>query len=113
MFASPIVPALHVRPGGIEVATRGGRTLTVTEVTFPDDARRETRTALDALVHHVSRTAREEIDALRAALDGRLAALEGALAGPNPSEPLERLMQDLSRAAGDEAEAAATCARRE
>jgi hypothetical protein len=89
-------------------------------MTFPDDARRETRTALDALVHHVSQAAREQIDALRAAMDGRLAALEGSLAGlegslagPDPCEPLERLVQDLSRAAADQAEAAATCARLE
>jgi hypothetical protein len=82
-------------------------------MTFPDDARRETRTALDALVHQVSQTAREQIDALRAALDGRLAALEGALAEVDPCEPLERLVQGLSRAAADQAEEAATCARLE
>src|SRR5437867_1202359 len=51
--------------------------------------------------------AAQELAALRAALDQKLAALEAALANPSQCASLERLVIDLARVATAEAEAAA------
>ena len=49
-----------------------------------------------------------ELDALRTALDQRLAALEAGLANPDGSEALENLVIELARVATAEADATAT-----
>src|SRR2546426_9284583 len=71
---------------------------------FQDYARRETGSALEALSNDASAAVREEIDALRAALDARMTALEGALARGDHQALAERLAEDLSRAAAEQIE---------
>src|ERR1700686_884611 len=63
--------------------------------------------SLDALRSYLSDTAQRELDALRAALDIRLAALEDALAHPDQEKSLEDLVLDLARVATAEAESSA------
>jgi hypothetical protein len=67
----------------------------------------EIRTAL-SVAEHLSGSAQRTLTALRAALDQRLAALEEALANPARGDSLEDLILDLARAAGDEAQVAAS-----
>jgi chromosome segregation ATPase len=55
----------------------------------------------------LAEAAAQELDALRAALDQKLAALEAALANPSKCASLEALVIDLARVATAEAEAAA------
>lgn len=61
----------------------------------------------DAVKEYLSKTASQELDALRAALDERLAALEAALSEPDRHDSLERLIIELARVATSESEAAA------
>lgn len=61
----------------------------------------------EALRDHVAALAQQHLDALRSALELRLAALEAALANPAAGESLERLILDLARVATEEAQAAA------
>ncbi len=62
----------------------------------------------DSTVTVLPASAQQQIDALRAAIDIRLAALETVLADPRPDESLESLILDLARLATEEARATAT-----
>ena len=81
-------------------------------MSFADYARRRTKTSLDALLNQRADSARHELDALRAACDQGIAAF-AAFLNPDESGFLEALVEDLSRAALEQAEAAAARARLE
>jgi chromosome segregation ATPase len=68
----------------------------------------ETGLSPAAVRQYLADTSQRELDALRAALDKRLAALEAALANPGESEALEHLVIALARVATAEADATAT-----
>ena len=59
------------------------------------------------LREYLAAAAQQELDALRAEFDERLAALEAALARRDPRASLEQVILDLARVATSEAEAAA------
>lgn len=61
----------------------------------------------DQLSRQLPEQARRHLDALRGAIDVRLAALDAALADPSRSGTLESLILDLARVATTEAQAAA------
>lgn len=82
-------------------------------MTFQDHARRQAGAALDALINEASAAVREELHALRAAFDERVAALETSVGSQDQRAVLERLVEDLSRAATERAEQAASHARLE
>src|SRR5262245_31165646 len=63
--------------------------------------------SIDELKRYLSGPLRRELDALRAALDQRLAALEAALVNPQQQAALEELVLELARVATAEAEVAA------
>ncbi|MBI3490685.1 MAG: PilZ domain-containing protein [Acidobacteria bacterium] len=65
------------------------------------------RPPTDDLRRPLPGNAPRELEALRAALDGRLTALETALADPAQSDSIEGLMIELARVATAEADAAA------
>ena len=63
-----------------------------------------------ALNDHLSKSAQQQLTALRRALESRLAALEEVLKDPGRGESLAGLILDLSRVATEEAQlAAAVC----
>jgi chromosome segregation ATPase len=62
----------------------------------------------ESMKAQLSEAAQRQLDALRAAVDVRLAALEAVLADPSRGESLEGLVLDLARVATEEAEAAAS-----
>jgi hypothetical protein len=67
-------------------------------MSFEDDVRRGTASAFEALAEATAVSVREELGAIRAALDQRIAAVEAALA-KRDSQILDRLVEDLSREA--------------
>ena len=68
----------------------------------------ETGLSPAAVSQYLGDASQRELDALRTALDKRLAALEAALANPDESEALESLVIELGRVATAEADATAT-----
>jgi len=76
-------------------------------MSFDATARRRAQALLEALTDHITKAATAEHDALRAAVDARMVALREALAHPDQARLLERLVQDLSSAAQEQAEAIA------
>ena len=64
----------------------------------------------DALYDHLPEVARRQLEALRSALEVRLARLEDVLADPTRGESLETLILDLARVATEEAQATAALA---
>ena len=66
---------------------------------------------LEQLTGTLPEEAQRHLDALRGAIDLRLAALEAALSDPTRSTALEALILDLARVATLEAQAAAQLAR--
>ena len=68
----------------------------------------ETGLSTAAVRQYLTDTSQHELDALRVALDKRLAVLEAALANPDESEALETLVIELARVATAEADATAT-----
>lgn len=83
------------------------------KMTFAEYARRRTKTSIDALLNQLSDSARQDLDGLRAAFDQRIAAVTASLTGPDQSGSLEPMVEDLLRAAVEQAEAAASRARLE
>jgi len=62
------------------------------------------------IAEHFAANGRQQLDALRRALDERLSKLEAALSGARSAVPLETLVLDLARVATDEAQTAAELA---
>jgi hypothetical protein len=81
-------------------------------MSFEDLARRRAQLALEALARQHSEAARSELGALRSAIDARLAALPETLVHPEQAGVFDRLVQDLSTMAAEEAEAAGDRSRR-
>src|SRR5262249_40634667 len=63
--------------------------------------------SVETVRQYLASNAQRELDALRSELDVRLSALEAALARPDSTASLERLILDLARVATAEAQAAA------
>jgi hypothetical protein len=80
---------------------------------FEAHARSQAEILLDAIANHVADTARSELDGLRAIVEERAAALQEALSHPDRDGILDRLVQDVSRAAREQAESTAAKARTE
>jgi hypothetical protein len=85
-----------------------------TEVPSSESAAVRIKESLELLVSQLCDPVREELDALRARVDERLAAVAASLASrDHHGELLDTLVLDLSGAAADQAEAAASRARLE
>lgn len=82
-------------------------------MTFETEARQRAKASLDALANQLSQVARKEFDALRASLDARIARLDDALPHADSAEALEDLVREVSKAATQQAEEAASRARLE
>ena len=78
-------------------------------MSFEKHARRQAQILIDAL----AKTAQTEIDAMRAAVEARTGALHKALSHTNQTSVLDSLVQELSGAANEEAEARAVQVRQE
>ena len=68
---------------------------------------KQARSRAQGLVEALAAAAQKEMDALRAAVEARTGALHKALSHPDQASVLDRLVQDLSGAAKEEAEALA------
>lgn len=90
---------------------RAGPAASPTEAPSDDAAAARIKESLESLVRQLCDPLREELDAVRAALDTRLAAVAASFASRDHSESLDTLVLDLSRAAAEQAEAAASRAR--
>jgi hypothetical protein len=78
-----------------------------------DSAAATIKESLEVLVNQLSGEVRSELDALRAGLDKHIAAVAASFATRDYGKSLETLVVDLSKAAAEQAEAAATRARRD